>query len=33
MAKDPDDRYATAAELAAALRDFLKPRPRKGFWK
>jgi serine/threonine protein kinase len=33
MARNPDDRFATAAELAAALRDFLKPRPRKGFWK
>ena len=33
MARNPDDRYPTAAELAAALRDFLKPRPRKSFWK
>ena len=33
MAKDPDDRYATADELAAALRDFLKPRRSRGFWK
>jgi Ca-activated chloride channel homolog len=33
MAKNPADRYATAAELAAALRNFLAPRPRVGFWK
>ncbi len=33
MAKNPDDRYPTAAELAGALRQFLKPRARKGFWK
>jgi serine/threonine protein kinase len=33
MAKDPLERYATAAELAIALRDFLKPRRRSGFWK
>ncbi len=33
MARNPDDRYPTAAELAGALREFLKPRPRKGFWK
>ena len=26
MAMNPDDRYATAGELAAALRDSLKPR-------
>jgi Ca-activated chloride channel family protein len=33
MARNPDDRYPTAAELAAALRQFLKPKARKGFWK
>jgi Ca-activated chloride channel family protein len=33
MAKKPDERYATAAELAAALRGFLAPRRRTGFWK
>ena len=33
MAKDPHQRYATAAELAAALRSFLAPRRRMGFWK
>jgi Ca-activated chloride channel family protein len=33
MARNPDDRYATAAELATALRQFLNPKARKGFWK
>jgi serine/threonine-protein kinase len=33
MAKNPAERYATAAELAAALRGFLAPRRRLGFWK
>jgi serine/threonine protein kinase len=33
MAKRPDERYQTASELAGALRGFLKPRRRKGFWK
>jgi serine/threonine protein kinase len=33
MARKPDDRYATAGELAAALRDILQPRTRRGFWK
>ncbi len=32
MAKDPAARYATAGEMAAALREYLKPR-RKAFWK
>jgi Ca-activated chloride channel family protein len=32
MAKDPAARYATAGDLAAALRGFLKPR-RKAFWR
>jgi Ca-activated chloride channel family protein len=32
MAKDPGSRYATAGELAAALREFLKPQ-RKAFWR
>jgi serine/threonine protein kinase len=32
MATDPAARYATAGELAVALRDFLKPQ-RKAFWK
>ncbi len=33
MAKDCSNRYATAGELAAALRAFLAPARRKGFWK
>ncbi len=33
MAKDCSNRYATAGELAAALRGFLAPARRKGFWK
>ncbi len=33
MARNPDDRYDTAGELALALREFLKPVPRRGFWK
>jgi eukaryotic-like serine/threonine-protein kinase len=33
MARNPEDRYATAAELAEALRQFRKPKARKGFWK
>ncbi len=33
MARNPEDRHASAAELASALRDTLKPRPGKGFWK
>jgi serine/threonine-protein kinase len=33
MAKDRNVRYATAGELAAALRGFLAPARRKGFWK
>jgi eukaryotic-like serine/threonine-protein kinase len=33
IAKDPGQRYATAGEMAAALREFLKPRRRAGFWK
>ncbi len=32
MAEDPSARYATAGEMAAALRDYLKPR-RRAFWK
>jgi serine/threonine protein kinase len=32
MAKDSAARFATAGELAAALRDFLRPR-KKAFWK
>jgi hypothetical protein len=33
MARDRNLRYATAGELAAALRGFLAPAERKGFWK
>jgi hypothetical protein len=33
MAKDRTERYATAGELAAALRRFLTPAQRKRFWK
>jgi Ca-activated chloride channel family protein len=33
IAKDPAARYATAGELAAALRGFLAPARRKSFWK
>ena len=33
IARDPDARFATAGELAAALRGFLKPPRRKAFWK
>jgi serine/threonine-protein kinase len=33
MAKDRNVRYAAAGELAAALRGFLAPARRKGFWK
>ena len=33
IAKDAAKRYATAGELAAALRGFLTPARRKGFWK
>jgi serine/threonine protein kinase len=33
MSKKPSDRYATAGELAAALRGFLAPARRRGFWK
>ena len=33
MAKDQGARYSTAGELAAALRGFLAPAKRKGFWK
>jgi Ca-activated chloride channel homolog len=33
IAKDPAVRYSTAGELAAALRGFLAPARRKGFWK
>ena len=33
IAKDPAVRYSTAGELAAALREFLAPARRKGFWK
>lgn len=33
MARKPDDRYGTAGEFAAALRDFSAPRRRLGFWK
>ncbi len=33
MARNPDDRYGTAGDLAAALRDFLTPRRKLGFWK
>jgi hypothetical protein len=33
MARKPDERYATAADLAAALRAFREPARRRGFWK
>ena len=33
MARDAGDRYPTSGELAAALRKFLTPGRRKGFWK
>jgi Ca-activated chloride channel homolog len=33
IAKDPAVRYSTAGELATALRGFLAPARRKGFWK
>ena len=33
MAKDRSQRFATAGELAAALRCFLAPARRRGFWK
>jgi Ca-activated chloride channel family protein len=33
ISKKPTDRYATAGELAAALRGFMTPARRRGFWK
>ena len=33
IAKDRAVRYATAGDLAAALRTFLAPARRRGFWK
>ena len=33
IARDTAARYASAGELAAALRGFLAPARRKGFWK
>jgi serine/threonine-protein kinase len=33
MAKDPAKRYATAGDLAADLRTFLKPPRPRSFWK